>query len=149
MPYILVRLDAPAVVQANNVLPVNLGFGSDKIRSVKLIRYHATGLASTLPFLLSFRGQSQTPVMGNVTTSSFPLFWSASPTSTEQLFSPIEFAGQGFLNGAGRVDLQVSSIDPNTIPTFSTLFLFFKINYLEDPIYPLPMKNLEFEMMQR
>jgi hypothetical protein len=148
MPYILVRLQAPAPIQANMLFPVNLGFGSDKIESVRLLQYWGTGLASSFPFLLSFRGQSQTPMMGNVTTSAFPLFWKAFPTSKEQLRHPIEMAGHGFLNGSGRVDLQISSADPATLPTFSNLFLFFEINYLTSPTYPLPLKDLEWALMQ-
>jgi len=149
MPNILVRLNAPTPIQANMVFPVNLGFGSEKIESVRLIQYWATGLANTFPFLLSFRGQSQTPMMGNVTTSAFPLFWKQSPTSKEQLRRPMEMAGHGFMNGSGRLDVQISSADPATLPTFSTLFLFFEINYLNDPTYPIPLKDLEWSLMQR
>lgn len=147
MPYILIRLDAPTPLQVNNIFPINLGFGSDKIESVKLLQYWANGLASTLGFKLAFRGQSQTTMMGNVTTSAFPLFWSSSPTSREQLFKPIEFSGHGFMNGSGRLDVELSSLDPATIPTFTTLFLFFEINYLVDPLYP-QMKNLDWEVFQ-
>jgi len=149
MPYFLVRVDSPLVPVSRVSVGVKMGFGTEKIHSVKLEQYQATGLASTLPMKFSIRGQCQEPMYGNVTTTEFPLFWTQFPNGREDLLNPIQIAGHGFMNGSSQFTLEVSSIDPTQTVVFSTLWLFFKVNYLEDATYPLPVKNLEWEMLQR
>lgn len=153
MPYFLIRIDSPAVPVNRVTKEVKMGFGTEKIHSVCLEQYQATGLGSALPMKLMLSGQCQEPVYGNVTTSEFPLFWHSLnvPNGREDLKNPIQIAGHGFMNGASQLRLDVSSIDPTVNVVFTTLWLFFRVNYLcaDEPLYPLPVKNLEWEMLQR
>lgn len=153
MPYFLIRIDSPAVPVNRVKTGVKMGFGTDKIQSVSLEQYQATGLGSSLPMKIEISGQCQEPMYGNVTTSEFPLFWHslAIPNGREDLKHPIQIAGHGFMNGAAQLEFQVSSIDPTQNVVFTTLWLLFRVNYLcaEEPLYPLPLRNLEWEMLQR
>jgi len=149
MPLLWVRLTAPAVIQPNMQFAIKCGFGTDKIQSVKLVQYWASGLINDEPMMFQIVGQCQDPIMGNVTTTKFPLLWNqvVGGTCRVELFTPMEIAGHGFMNGAAQFTMELSSSNPTLLPNFSEMHLCFKINYLEDPLY-YPNKDIDWSLMQ-
>jgi len=147
MPYVFIRIAGPLVPQQIMTFPIKFGFGTEKIESMRLESYQAEGLASTTPILFGIRGQSQTPMYGNVTTSGFPLLFSTIPEDRVDLHNPIEIAGHSFLNGAAQIEMEIRSAVPGVAPIFSNLWLVFRVNYLRDPLYSRPTDQ-EFSFLQ-
>lgn len=147
MPYLFIQLNEPLVPQTTNTFPVDIGYSSDKIRSVKLIQYSAQGLADTTPFIFKVKDQGQTPVYGNVTTSDFPLLWGSFPNDHVSLQTPIEIMGDSYMSGAAKIVIELRSVIPLTIPIFSKMWLLFYVNYLTEPIWGVPTKQ-EYSFLQ-
>lgn len=147
MPYVLVKIPGPTTPQSYHNFAVKMGFSNTETQTLKLQQYWATGLANTTPFLIGINGLSQNPMYGNVTTTEFPLFFSSFPVSRENLQSPIEILGQSFLLPA-QVEFQVRSANPAANVVFTELYLLFKADYPIGVTYPLPLKDLEWAMLQ-
>lgn len=147
MPYLLVQLNEPLVPQTTNTFPIDFGYSSDKIKSIKLIQYSAQGLADTTPFLFRISDQGQVPVYGNVTQTETPLMWGNFPNDHQSIQHPIEILGDSYMNGAAKIYLELKSILPQTIPVFSKLWLYFHVNYLTEPLFGVPTRQ-EYSFLQ-